>query len=103
MLQKLCIFDFLQALTNANLHDRGNGWLRLNVGNLYKKNDIMTINRPNLGGIYGGTANPLRQVFMIGVIWRLAHDFGREPLNLVEVGSGRGLRTHLGAGASGSQ
>ena len=68
-----------------------------------KRNDIMTINRPNLGGIYGGTANPLRQVFMIGVIWRLAHDFGREPLNLVEVGSwagasaltwGQGLRVH---------
>ena len=52
-----------------------------------KRNDIMTINRPNLGGSDGGTANPLRQVFMIGVIWRLAHDFGREPLNLVEVGS----------------
>ena len=40
---------------------------------------------------------------MIGVIWRLAHDFGREPLNLVEVGSwagasaltwGQGLRFH---------
>ena len=28
-----------EALTNANLHDRGNGWLRLNVmgANLYKK------------------------------------------------------------------
>ena len=30
---------------------------------------------------------------MIGVIWRLAHDFGREPLNLVEVGSWAGAST----------
>ena len=63
----------------------------------------MNMNRPNLSGIYGGTANPLRQVFMIGAIWRLARDFGGEPLDLVEVGSwagasaltwGQGLYSH---------
>ena len=63
----------------------------------------MADDEPNLSGIYGGTANPLRQVFMIGVIWRLAGDFGGEPLDLVEVGSwagasaltwGQGLEEH---------
>ena len=63
----------------------------------------MTLEEPNLRGIYGGTVNPLRQVFMIGAIWRLARDFGGDHLNLVEVGSwagasaltwGQGLQIH---------
>ena len=50
----------------------------------------MTSEEPNLRGIYGGTANPLRQVFMMGAIWRLASDFGGDQLDLVEVGSWAG-------------
>ena len=50
----------------------------------------MTEEKPNLRGIYGGTVNPLRQVFMIGAIWRLARDFGGYQLSLLEVGSWAG-------------
>jgi len=63
----------------------------------------MTAGEPNFTGIYGGTANPLRQVFMMGVVWRLSEDFKHGNLDLLEVGSwagasaltwGQALETH---------
>lgn len=44
----------------------------------------------NFDGIYGMTANPLRQIFMMGAVWRLALNRQNEPLNILEVGSWSG-------------
>ena len=45
------------------------------------------MNSPNLNGIYGMATNPLRQVFMMGVVWFLANQRKNSYLNLLEVGS----------------
>lgn len=36
-------------------------------------------------------SHPLRQVFMPGLVWRIAQDFGHRPLRILEVGSWCGL------------
>ena len=45
------------------------------------------MNSPNLNGIYGMATNPLRQVFMMGVVWFLVNQRKNSYLNLLEVGS----------------
>tara|TARA_B100000315_G_scaffold220156_3_gene222593 strand:- start:456 stop:1262 length:807 start_codon:yes stop_codon:yes gene_type:complete len=45
---------------------------------------------PKFSSIYGMTANPLRQVFMMGAIWRLALNKQNASLNILEVGSWTG-------------
>jgi hypothetical protein len=42
--------------------------------------------RPNFEGVYGDIINPLRLMYMMGLVWRLAQD-GRTALNMLEVGS----------------
>jgi len=46
--------------------------------------------KPNFNGIYGMTANPLRQVFMMGALWFLTRHRSHKPLNILEVGSWSG-------------
>jgi predicted O-methyltransferase YrrM len=45
---------------------------------------------PNFMGIYGMTANPLRQVFMMGSIWFLSTIKKNLSLNILEIGSWSG-------------
>jgi len=45
--------------------------------------------KPNFSGIYGMTANPLRQVFMMGVVWFLTNK-KNQPINILEIGSWSG-------------
>ena len=42
---------------------------------------------PILDGVFGATANPLRQIFMIGAMWRLAQDERADKVQVLEVGS----------------
>jgi hypothetical protein len=42
--------------------------------------------RPNFEGVYGAVTDPLRLVYMMGLVWRLAQD-GKRPLDVLEVGS----------------
>ena len=42
--------------------------------------------RPNFDDPYGLTANPLRLIYMMGAIWRLAQD-GRTHIDVLEIGS----------------
>ncbi len=43
--------------------------------------------KPHFDGIYGMTANPLRQIFMMGSIWFLANEKKNQSLNILEIGS----------------
>jgi len=45
---------------------------------------------PNFDGIYGATANPLRQNFMTGAVWRWAKNQPQFTLNILESGSSSG-------------
>ncbi len=49
-----------------------------------------TASAPYFEGIYGMTANPTRQVFMIGLVWRVALDLGGRGIDILEVGSWAG-------------
>jgi predicted O-methyltransferase YrrM len=42
---------------------------------------------PIFDGIFGATANPLRQIFMIGAMWRLAQEERADKVQVLEVGS----------------
>jgi hypothetical protein len=46
----------------------------------------MSGERPNFEGVYGAVTNPLRLVYMMGLVWRLAED-GRRTVDVLEVGS----------------
>lgn len=46
--------------------------------------------KPKFRGIYGMTANPLRQVFMMGSVWLLTRQKQNQSLNILEVGSWSG-------------
>lgn len=43
--------------------------------------------QPVLDGVFGATANPLRQIFMIGAMWRLAQEKRAGTVQVLEVGS----------------
>src|SRR3990172_1536674 len=47
--------------------------------------------QPDLGGINSVPVHPVRQVFMMGAVWRLAQDRGGSFLNVLEVGSWVGV------------
>jgi|TARA_B100000959_G_C14866623_1_gene576534 predicted O-methyltransferase YrrM len=51
---------------------------------------IKSMTPPNFDGIYGMTANPLRQVFMMGTIWCLSNYIQNSHLNILEIGSWSG-------------
>jgi predicted O-methyltransferase YrrM len=45
------------------------------------------MSRPNLEGLYGITANPLRLVFMMGTVWKLAAENNQSGIDILEIGS----------------
>ena len=46
--------------------------------------------KPNFEGVFGQTTNPLRLVFMMGVVWKLAQDHASDMLKVLEIGSWAG-------------
>ncbi len=43
--------------------------------------------RPNLDGVYGATTDPVRLIYMMGLIWRFAQDRPGASIDLLEIGS----------------
>ncbi len=45
----------------------------------------------NFEGPLGGTANPVRMIYMLGAVWRLSQSLGPESIRILEIGSWTGL------------
>jgi predicted O-methyltransferase YrrM len=48
-------------------------------------------NRPMFAGIYGALSTPIRQIYMMGAVWKLAQSLPGSQQKILEIGSWAGL------------